>query len=681
MSSFALAYSKPESMRKHVLFAFLCIVFTTSLRAQFVTIPDANFATYLQTLVPSCITGNQLDTTCTDLASVTLIGVGSMGISDLSGIEHFTGLSQLNCDNNLLTTLPTLPGSLLFLYAGNNFITSVASFPPNLTFINLWNNNLSYLPNLPPNLNELWIDNNPNLMCLPELPNSLTTTGWVSGLFIVYSSGFECIPNLPTGMTTAFPICLDGDTLYNSYNCNQVVTISGKVFEDDIANCSYDTGETPLYWAKIWLIDNVGDTIASSYSYTDGKYSFVAPPGTYTVALETSSVAYQASCLGGQDSTFTFATSIANVDFGVECLAGYDIGNLGIIPLDFGFPGLTATLKVGAGDISQLNNLSCATSVGGQVIVNVTGPCTYLGPISGALVPTSVSGNTLTYDVADFSAVNFYSDFGFEVLFDTTATAGDTVCVLANVTPVTGDNQPLNNISNLCFPIFNSFDPNTKDVYPTNVDPGYDDWLTYTIHFQNTGNASAMNIKLRDTLDVLLRLNTFELLAASHPVEVNLTGHKALFKFDNIMLPDSASDPTGSIGWIQYRVKPESGLPDGTEINNKCYIYFDYNAPILTNTATTFYNIDDLGASGQLSENLIVYPNPSSGIFNFTFPANTSNENCLIAIYNLAGEEVMELTTSNSGIISLDLTSEKSGIYFMTISNGEQIATSKLVKY
>ena len=42
-----------------------------------------------------------------------------------------------------------------------------------------------------------------------------------------------------------------------------------------------------------------------------------------------------------------------------------------------------------------------------------------------------------------------------------------------------------------------------------------------------------------------------------------------------------------SIGFVKFRVKPLTTITNGTTINNKASIYFDFNEPILTNTAIT----------------------------------------------------------------------------------------------
>jgi uncharacterized repeat protein (TIGR01451 family) len=45
-----------------------------------------------------------------------------------------------------------------------------------------------------------------------------------------------------------------------------------------------------------------------------------------------------------------------------------------------------------------------------------------------------------------------------------------------------------------------------KETWPFQVLPGFDEPIRYTIHFQNTGNAPAINVVLIDTLDSKLAL-------------------------------------------------------------------------------------------------------------------------------------------------------------------------------
>ena len=177
-----------------------------------------------------------------------------------------------------------------------------------------------------------------------------------------------------------------------------------------------------------------------------------------------------------------------------------------------------------AGDFVQsIYNANCNSGISGEVKVVINGSANYLSPISGALTPT-VTADTLIYIIADFSLVNANTDFAFNVVTDSTAPIGAEVCFIVTVTPATGDNNISNNTLTHCFTISNSYDPNEKEVSPIgNLAYPFNDWLTYTIHFQNTGTAPAQHIQILDTLDADLDASTFQLLSYSHApmVQVN----------------------------------------------------------------------------------------------------------------------------------------------------------------
>jgi uncharacterized repeat protein (TIGR01451 family) len=209
-----------------------------------------------------------------------------------------------------------------------------------------------------------------------------------------------------------------------------------------------------------------------------------------------------------------------------------------------------------------------------------------------------------------------------------------------------------------------------KEVYPVDVLPGYDDWFTYTIHFQNTGNAPAFNIRLRDTLDAHLDINSFEVRGYSHPAQISLNGNILTVRFNNIVLPDSTTDYEGSMGYFQYRLKPSAAMTAGTQIENTAYIYFDYNTPIITNT--TLNNAEfPVNATNLISNEarFVIYPNPSTGIFMFKDNKTIKT----VEVFNMMGELV--LSQGNTKIINLQVFPK--GIYVARV-NGTQVC--RLVK-
>jgi len=121
---------KSKITKTILLLAFIGLSFT-KVNAQFVTIPDANFVTWLTTNYPNCMTGNQMDTTCAGIVNATLISVTDINnlfpdITDLTGVQYFDNLQSIDCSYNSLTTIPHLPNTVTALNCSANQITSIA---------------------------------------------------------------------------------------------------------------------------------------------------------------------------------------------------------------------------------------------------------------------------------------------------------------------------------------------------------------------------------------------------------------------------------------------------------------------------------------------------------------------------------------------------------------------------
>jgi hypothetical protein len=687
-------------MKKRLFIFLLALIFiysnTNKVVAQFVTIPDTAFVSFLSTSVYStCITGNQLDTVCLQnqiAAGDTIYYISGTQIVNLEGIQYFEGLTILYCDNgvinnipglpnslsyfqcvnNYLTTLPPLPENLIYFYCQHNDIVYLPDFPPNLLQINCGFNNLRAIPEITPSMNYLDVSYNPNLGCLPFLPATLTHIDWIGTMI-------NCFPNYEpaVGATPPFPgLCLPG----NPSGCDVFANISGIIFEDGNSNCLYNVVENTRE-AKVKLYN--GSNLEEIYYSYNGVYGFNSGLGTFNVVLDTIRLPYVPSCIHpGEDSLVMVSPAdsiITNVDFSIDCKPGFDIGAWSIIRTGtVFFPGQYSTINITAGDYSKTwGNLSCATSVSGIVSVNVSGLVNYVGPSVGSLIPTSIVGNTINYSIADFGTVNFATDFGIILQTDTSANTGDTICVTVTVTPTVGDNNPENNTLTTCFVVANSYDPNIKEVYPGgNVLYPFTDWLTYTIHFQNTGNALAYNIRLEDIIDADLDLETFELLSYSHDIKVAIYNRVATFRFRDIMLPDSSSDYEGSIGYVQYRIKPNGVLPVGTSFDNFADIYFDFNAPIHTNTAhTQIYSttgMDELG--GQPFA--LLYPNPASNEFNLKMEDDYTIE--YLQIVDLTGK-IIARKEINSSECKISVSGYSEGIYFVQIIGKKGTINKKFI--
>jgi uncharacterized repeat protein (TIGR01451 family) len=346
---------------------------------------------------------------------------------------------------------------------------------------------------------------------------------------------------------------------------------------------------------------------------------------------------------------------------------------------NFVVPGHTITVNVAAGDQSSLFGLHCAAGIGGTVTIILSSELTYTGPAANALTPTTVNGDTLTYNIPDFGAINYAQAFNFNATVDTSAIIGAIICFSCNISPL-NDYNPGNNDLTQCFIVRGSCDPNEKTVWPANVfDLALNDWLTYTIHFQNTGTAQADNIYILDTLDTELDPSTFTLLSYSHPVATQVFSNRVVkFSFPNINLPDSTSNEPNSHGYVQYKIKPTSTVAVGHQISNTAAIYFDYNAPVLTNTISNTV-VYSLGLPSLQPLDVSVHPNPSRDQFIVNYTSSTLVGKTTLTVYDALGRVISKGESTSPSAI-LDASSWAPGIYFLTITADGQSKAAKLVK-
>jgi hypothetical protein len=197
-----------------------------------------------------------------------------------------------------------------------------------------------------------------------------------------------------------------------------------------------------------------------------------------------------------------------------------------------------------------------------------------------------------------------------------TVALGQQLTSAAQVTFAGTDAFPLNNSATLIQTIVGSYDPNDKSeahggkILHSSFTSN--DYLTYTINFENTGTANAINVKVVDVLDPKLDETTVKMIDASAPFSLDRIESTLTWKFNGIDLPpSSSSSETIGHGHITFQVKPKPGYLVGDVIPNFANIYFDFNPAIITNTNTTVF-VQNLGVDEFENIDFMFSPNPAS---------------------------------------------------------------------
>jgi uncharacterized repeat protein (TIGR01451 family) len=258
-----------------------------------------------------------------------------------------------------------------------------------------------------------------------------------------------------------------------------------------------------------------------------------------------------------------------------------------------------------------------------------------------------------------------------------TVSLGQLLTNSVTITP-TDANMP-NNSATITQAIVGSLDPNDKtenhgrkilhSSFTSN------EYLTYTIRFENTGTAEAINIRVNDVLESKLDETSIRMVASSHPYILDRVGSTLNWKFDGVNLPPSSpASTTIGHGYIVFQVKPKAGYAVGDIITNIANIYFDFNPAIVTEPCITEF-VSTLATSNFIFENFSFSPNP---VTNFLKIANDSAID-RIEVSSILGQKVMEKSV-NDLHTEIDMSQLTNGIYFVKVRSDGNEKTVKIVK-
>ena len=443
----------------------------------------------------------------------------------------------------------------------------------------------------------------------------------------------------------------------NLYKDNSPHSIQGKVTYDENADNCVTSTYTPT---NIQVKSTASSTGNIYFSNTNslGNYGFTFDE-TGSVTTEIPNALITSNPVN-YSNTFTAPQTISNQNFCINStIAGPDV-EVVIVPTTDARPGFNSAYSIvftNNGDTATSGSIDFSYD---NTLVNHLSS----SPTEDASTLNSLSWNYLNLLPFETRVINVF----FNINTPPTVNNGDILLFDATINPI-ADANPANNTFNLQQITIGSYDPNDATVLqgPFITSAQAADDLYFRIRFQNTGTASAININVNTVLDTDIDWSTFMPIYGSHNYTVSVNGGVVNFKFDNINLADSTSDEPNSHGLVVFKAKTVSGFAVGDIVECKADIYFDYNLPIITNTATT--QINPLTATTYVPDDnfearLISLGYDSGPLDDYVLTANINTLLSLNAgfsnISDLTGLEdfvaLESLTCSNNNLTSLDVT-------------------------
>jgi len=440
--------------------------------------------------------------------------------------------------------------------------------------------------------------------------------------------------------------------------------IVGYVFNDTNGNCLHDIGETGF--SNVYVIA----TAANGNTYygnpdSSGAFDIEVFPGSYTVTIEPwdNGSCTVNSCITQYFDTFA-TTGLVSSGNNFAMNSGTATFDLGVhMGYEGSAPGQTREYWVyyyNWGQTAVANGTLTFTHDPHITLVNTIPAYTSYDPIT----------HIITWDIVNNLAPMNWLDQQHQVVMyfgiPDTLSLGTELTASASITPVAGDCNPNNNYQTLTDLVTASHDPNSKEVSPSGNLSATDTLLTYTIRFQNTGNGPASLVVISDTLSPNVDPATVIPGASSSPYTWKMSGNGIItFTFEPINLVDSAQNANGSEGFVMYTVQVKKNLPLGSVINNTAYVYFDANAPVVTNTTTSVRSnyatgIHNLTANPMTAQ---VIPNPASDQARIEF--NGSTGSIFVRIIDDLGNVIATENSVNT-YYTINATRLAAGIYYYT---------------
>ncbi len=470
----------------------------------------------------------------------------------------------------------------------------------------------------------------------------------------------------------AFPV----DSVAFSYQYLFCSTFPVFFYLDNNLNCVFDSGDEHLFVQYQTEVDSNGIPI-DTISATSGFYFHARGlPGTvYSFRVLSPSTALTFTCPSSGILYDTVQNNVNNYPvnyFGLNCSSSsiFDLSVHDVIAV--------TGLHDQVGNVYVHSSSLCGSITTATVTLNYSPK--YSG-IYSYLSTSSNIGNTVQWSLTGLTTkptyIYYYVVSGAKFL-----KVGDTVLTGVRIDPITGDNDTSNNTEVINDTVKAGCDPNFILVNPAGCLPPDTSVTTlkYTISFENTGNDTAHNINVMDTLSDSVDPRTLVIIDASAQMDIasfNIGGKNIVkFDFPGINLLDS-SHYGQCRGMVMFNIKTRPGLADGTTIDNHAGIFFDINPVVLTNTVENIVGCPNLKVPEVSNTHKVeLYPNPANDELVIRMDKEAYSS---FVITDEVGQMLIQQNLSAQQM-KVNIKTLPAGLYYITLKGNNGTVVKKFVK-
>ncbi|WP_397299250.1 T9SS type A sorting domain-containing protein [Nonlabens ulvanivorans] len=615
-------------------------------------------------------TNPTLDLSNSDLRELFLTNID---LSQITLPNNYTGPFQAYYDHRIVfENVPNIPsiqsiGSQLYGIEVINSINLTSLSLDNLTISHLViedNNNLQdvFLKNFRIGYNggaRFEILNNPSLkyFCTNFNENGIST--------------YINDPNNFNGSNTFTGV------LVNSYcsffpNLGQNEISIRVIFDEDNNGCNTNDLLIPFIPVRIFTASSSNPQTNIIPTNSAGELNGFLPDNYYQFSPYFENGNYWNLSPTNVTANFPFQPSPFNQDFCVTANGTIEDLEVLLVPLEQARPGFDTDYKV------VVKNKGNQTASGSVTLDFEEDFMTLLStnPTAGNTPSNQLSWSFSNLQPFQMEEYEYTMTLNTPTQTNNSLNSNDILTFIGTVTGTGTDAMPVDNVMVFDHTVVNSYDPNDKTCLEgETIDPAdVGEYVHYMIRFENTGTASAINVVIKDEIDLTqFDITTLIPLGGSHDYYTRIReGNVVEFIHENINL--DFNDATND-GYVLFKIKTLPTLVSGDTFDNTAEIYFDFNFPIITNTETvTVMSTASIGATTDSSIKL--FPNPASNFINLT----AANRLESATIMDINGRMLSQTNfTGNTTKQRISLENLSAGIYFVTIQSELGQKVEKLI--